>query len=122
MVYESFALLEYLDEKYPNPPLMPKDPAARAHARAMALLGYLYIYLDSRTVMMQLFDYENWDMKKMIYPARRPADKVDHKVLAPAEESLMNHWGILDEELGRSPVGLRARASGSRTSCCSPRP
>ena len=103
VVYESFALLEYLEEKYPNPPLMPKDPAARAHARAMALLGYLYIYPDSRTVTMQLFDYENWDMKRMIYPARRPADKVDHGILAPAEESLMNHWGILDGELARSP-------------------
>jgi maleylacetoacetate isomerase len=33
---QSLAILEYLDEKYPNPPLLPKDLRARAHARAIA--------------------------------------------------------------------------------------
>ena len=73
-IFESFAILEYLEEKHPNPPLMPKDLVDRAHARAMALLGYLYLYVDGRIVTMQLFDYENWNMKDQLYPARRPAD------------------------------------------------
>ena len=102
-IFESFAILEYLEEKHPNPPLMPKDLADRAHARAMALLGYLYLYVDGRIVTMQLFDYENWNMKEQLYPARRPADKVDHKILAPAEERLMNYWGILDKHLATHP-------------------
>jgi maleylacetoacetate isomerase len=33
---QSLALLEYLDEKYPDPPLLPKDIRDRAHVRAMA--------------------------------------------------------------------------------------
>jgi maleylpyruvate isomerase len=34
---QSFAIMEYLDERYPQPPLLPKDPAARAYVRALAL-------------------------------------------------------------------------------------
>jgi maleylacetoacetate isomerase len=33
---QSLAILEYLDEKYPDPPLLPKDIRDRAHVRAMA--------------------------------------------------------------------------------------
>jgi maleylacetoacetate isomerase len=32
---QSLAILEYLDEKYPDPPLLPKELRARAHARAL---------------------------------------------------------------------------------------
>jgi maleylacetoacetate isomerase len=35
---QSLAILEYLDEKYPEPPLLPKELRARAHARALAQL------------------------------------------------------------------------------------
>lgn len=33
---QSLAILDYLDEKYPRPPLLPADLRARAHARAIA--------------------------------------------------------------------------------------
>jgi maleylacetoacetate isomerase len=33
---QSLAILEYLDEKYPDPPLLPMELRARAHARAVA--------------------------------------------------------------------------------------
>jgi maleylacetoacetate isomerase len=32
-IYESSAIIEYLEETCPNPPLLPKDPLARARAR-----------------------------------------------------------------------------------------
>jgi maleylacetoacetate isomerase len=33
---QSMAILEYLEEKYPRPPLLPTDPYARNHVRALA--------------------------------------------------------------------------------------
>ena len=37
-LYQSSAIIEYLDEVYPEPPLLPKEPAARAHVRALAAI------------------------------------------------------------------------------------
>jgi maleylacetoacetate isomerase len=34
---QSLAIIEYLDEEFPTPPLLPNEPTARAHVRAMAL-------------------------------------------------------------------------------------
>jgi maleylpyruvate isomerase len=35
---QSLAIIEYLDETHPDPPLLPKDPIARAKVRALAQL------------------------------------------------------------------------------------
>jgi maleylacetoacetate isomerase len=35
---QSLAIIEYLDEKYPQPPLLPSDPSDRALVRSMALI------------------------------------------------------------------------------------
>jgi maleylacetoacetate isomerase len=35
---QSLAIIEYLDEKYPEPPLLPKNPADKALVRSMALV------------------------------------------------------------------------------------
>jgi maleylpyruvate isomerase len=36
-IAQSLAIVEYLDETHPQPPLLPTSPADRAHVRAMAL-------------------------------------------------------------------------------------
>ena len=35
---QSLAIIEYLEERYPKPPLLPVDPADRARVRSMALI------------------------------------------------------------------------------------
>jgi maleylacetoacetate isomerase len=36
VLLQSLAIIEYLDETHPQPPLLPTDPVARAHVRAIA--------------------------------------------------------------------------------------
>ena len=36
LLIQSLAIIEYLEETHPQPPLLPADPAARAHVRAIA--------------------------------------------------------------------------------------
>lgn len=35
VLYDSMIIMEYLDERFPHPPLMPVDPVARARTRMM---------------------------------------------------------------------------------------
>jgi maleylpyruvate isomerase len=37
-LYQSSAIIEYLEEIHPNPPLLPKDPKGRAQVRAIAAI------------------------------------------------------------------------------------
>ena len=38
-MFQSLAILEFLDEKYPQPPLLPVDPPTRAWVRGFALIN-----------------------------------------------------------------------------------
>ena len=39
ILFQSLAILEYLNETHPEPPLLPADPRARARVRALALIA-----------------------------------------------------------------------------------
>ena len=41
---QSLAIMEYLEEKYPNPPLMPKDPYLRGRGRVLVDYALNYIH------------------------------------------------------------------------------
>jgi maleylpyruvate isomerase len=54
---QSLAILEYLDETHPEPPLLPSDPVARARVRSLALLVACEIHpLNNLRVLRYLTD------------------------------------------------------------------
>jgi len=44
ILFESCIINEYLDEQYPNPPLMPKDPHLRGRGRVLVDYGLNYVH------------------------------------------------------------------------------
>ena len=55
-ISQSFAIMEYLDERYPAPPLLPKDPAARAYVRALGLAIVCEIHPLNNLRVLQYFE------------------------------------------------------------------
>ena len=54
VLYDSQIMMEYLDERYPHPPLMPVDPVARAGNRQLR-------YRINQDLFSLAFDIENGD-------------------------------------------------------------
>lgn len=56
-LYQSPAIIQYLDEKFPRPPLLPKDPPGRNRARSLALISVCEIHpLNNTRVLAYLTD------------------------------------------------------------------
>jgi glutathione S-transferase len=88
VLYESCIINEYLNEKYPNPPLMPGDLAKRAKARI--LIDYGMAHLDG--------PYQKLRMEMTKDPKEQNAGVVD---LAKNDlRKLLQH---LENELGDQP-------------------
>jgi glutathione S-transferase len=85
VLYESLIINEYLDEKYPNPPLMPKDPAKRAKARI--LIDYGMAHFDA--------PYQRLRMELM-----KDAKEQNQQVIATAKAELKKLLQRLEDEIG----------------------
>ncbi len=59
VVYESCIIAEYLDDKYPEPSLMPKDPAQRAKIRILTDYGVIHLFTAHRALRDELAKPEN---------------------------------------------------------------
>lgn len=71
VLYESLIINEYLEEKYPETPLLPKDPAKRAKARI--LLDYGMNHLDGpyQKIRKEMMKDEKERDQQMIEGARK---------------------------------------------------
>jgi len=54
VLYESLIINEYLEEKYPNPPLLPKDPAKKAKGRILVDYGMAHFDSTYQKLRMEL--------------------------------------------------------------------
>lgn len=88
VLYESCVINEYLEEKYPEPPLMPKEPAKKAKVRI--LIDYGLAHLDSayQKLRQEL-------MKKE--PERNP------ETLESAKKDIKNLLQRFEKEIGDQP-------------------
>ncbi|MFQ5902176.1 MAG: glutathione S-transferase family protein [Candidatus Binatia bacterium] len=87
VLYESTIINEYLEERYPTPPLLPHHPAARARARLLEDFRDNHFYPALKPLMAETRRKEKnkWDWE---------AIRVEFKKVAP-------FFQRLEEELGR---------------------
>ncbi|WP_449256183.1 glutathione S-transferase family protein [Bosea sp. (in: a-proteobacteria)] len=98
VLYDSTVINEYLDEAYPEPPLMPDSPVDRARCRLDEL------YADE--IMLQA-------LKPLMHRTTPPAPDRDRRIAREAdaliaEEALAGHYEVLEQKLaGRDFFGGR---------------
>jgi glutathione S-transferase len=85
VLYESLIINEYLDEKYSNPPLMPKDPAKRAKARILVDYGMAHFDAPYQRLRMELM---------------KDAQEQNQQVIATAKAELKKLLQRLEDEIG----------------------
>lgn len=93
ILFESCIINEYLDEKYPNPPLQPKDPYLRARGRI--LVDYFLNFLHE----------PYWALRGEIRMKKNEADR-DQKIIAESRAELSQRLQYLETELGDKPYML----------------
>lgn len=87
VLYDSRVIMEYLDERFPHPPLMPVDPVSRAHVR----LALYRVERDWYTVVDQI---ENPGDRKQATQARKV---LQESLLSSAEIFAAKKFFLSDE-------------------------
>jgi maleylacetoacetate isomerase len=95
VLIQSLAIMEYLDERYPKPPLLPFEPAERALVRSMALI-----------VACEVHPIQN--LRVLVYLRRK---------LNQSEDDL-NRWAQHWIDLGLSALEQMIGASTKRSKFC----
>ncbi len=70
VLYESVIINEYLDEKYPQPPLMPKDPVEKAKIRILIDFGINHLSSLYQKLRQELMKDEKERNQEIIQGAR----------------------------------------------------
>lgn len=89
-VFDSTIILEYLEERFPQRPLLPKAPAARARARMLEDLCDTY------------FDAITWGLIEVRFFGRATGELAE-RLTARAAEQLARLYGFLTHHLGAGP-------------------
>jgi glutathione S-transferase len=85
VLYESTAILEYLEATHPTPPLVPADARGRAHVAMHMKLCDIQMARQTGTI---------------IFPKRfLPKDRWDEAAMAQAKKEIEKHLEIVDSQL-----------------------
>lgn len=101
VLYESLVINEYLEEKYPNPPLLPKDPAKKARARILIDYGMAHFDSPYQKLRMELLK----EAKDQSQPIIDGAKSDLRKLLQRFEDELgdqpylMGDFSLVDADL-----------------------
>lgn len=89
-VFDSTIILEYIEDKWPTPPLLPASPAARARARMI------------EDVMDTHYEAINWGLIEVRFMGRTTAELAARlRASAAAQTAAWRRW--LTSELGTAP-------------------
>lgn len=106
VLYDSRVIMEYLDERFPHPPLMPVDPVSRAHVR----LALYRVERDWYTVVDQI---ENSGDRKQATQARKVLQESllsSAEIFAAKKYFLSDEFSLVDASI--SPVLWRLPVLG----------
>ena len=107
VLYDSRVIMEYLDERFPHPPLMPVDPVSRAHVR----LALYRVERDWYTVVEQI-ERPGGD-RKQIAQARKVLQESllsSAEIFAAKKYFLSDEFSLVDASI--SPVLWRLPVLG----------
>jgi glutathione S-transferase len=97
VLYESTAILEYLELTRPDPPLVPADPRGRALVGMHVKLCDIQLARQSGTI---------------IFPKRfLPKDRWDEKAMAQAKSEIAKHLDVVATQLGAKQYMVADRYS-----------
>ncbi|MBS0470214.1 MAG: glutathione S-transferase family protein [Proteobacteria bacterium] len=86
-VFDSTIILEYIEDKWPSPPMLPKSPQARANARTI------------EEVMDTLFEPINWGMGEIRWFKRAEGERA-RNIEAHAAKQARGTYAWLERQLG----------------------
>ena len=87
-LYESCIINEYLEEKYPEPPLLPKDPALRAKIRILIDYGVNRTYPSYEKLRNEML---------------KPEEERNFAVISESSQELKGLLQRLEDEIGDQP-------------------
>ena len=87
-IFDSTVILEYIEERWPKPPLLPPTPADRARVRMIEEI------VDTQ------YDAVNWGIMEMLV-FKRAEGELANKILARAAEQTVGLQAYLERELGK---------------------
>ena len=101
VLYESCIINEYLEEKYPDPPLLPKEPAKKAKARILVDYGMAHFDTPYQKLRMELMKDAKEQNQQVIDGAKAELKKLLQRFESQLGDNayLTGEFSLVDADL-----------------------